>query len=89
MELFNIKDDVLLSLTECGKAQETITIPASVKCIAKSAFRGNENLKSVIFEKDSALECVGDSAFRDCVNLESIDLPESVKVVLILVLAIW
>ncbi len=76
--IFIVKGEKILGLTEYGKTLSVITIPACVKAIADSAFRGNANLKTVNFEGDG-LKCVGNSAFRDCVNLENITLPSSVE----------
>ncbi|MBR2480621.1 MAG: leucine-rich repeat protein, partial [Clostridia bacterium] len=44
----------------------------TVTGITADAFRGNENLKSIVFGKYSKLSKIPAGAFRDCINLESI-----------------
>jgi hypothetical protein len=44
---------------------ETITIPASVEWIGSNAFKGCQNIKTVIFEPGSKLESISKDAFED------------------------
>lgn len=55
----------------------SITIPASVKKICKSAFK-NSKLTKIYFEKGSQLDVIEESAFYGT-SIESITLPNSVK----------
>ena len=58
---------------------ETVYIPASVKKIPDSAFKGCSNLKNVIFAENSNLERIGGDAFRNCTSLQTITLPSSLQ----------
>ena len=58
---------------------ETVYIPKTITTIGGGAFCENQNLRNVIFEKNSQLTTIKDGAFRDCPSLEKIILPPSVK----------
>lgn len=78
--LLEIGDDAFSSLdSDSGNNIVSITIPASVTKIGKSAFFGNK-LPTVIFEEESHLEEIGINAFVGN-ELESITFPSSIKVV--------
>lgn len=59
----------------------SVTIPASVRTVASSAFESCENLSSVIFAEGSACETIGSDAFRYCSALSKIILPEGVQTI--------
>lgn len=63
-----------------GSQIENITIPASVMEIGNEAFRWCENLRCVIFAKDSCLEAVGDLCFADS-GIQEINAPRSLKAI--------
>ncbi|MCL2797840.1 MAG: leucine-rich repeat domain-containing protein [Firmicutes bacterium] len=56
-----------------------VSIPASVKCIARQAFAGCTNLTTLIFLEGSKLESIEHGAFFGCAGLADILLPESVR----------
>lgn len=66
------------TLTEIGEqvfyfaSLQTVTIPASVKTIGKNAFASNYYLKTVTFEKNSAVTTIADNAFNWCKLLNSV-----------------
>ena len=55
----------------------SVTIPSSVKRIARSAFSRCENLSTVIFEE--GCEYIGDFAFAYCSQLKTVKLPYSLN----------
>ncbi|MCL2847938.1 MAG: leucine-rich repeat domain-containing protein [Firmicutes bacterium] len=59
---------------------KSITIPANVRRIGRSAFLRASGLASVEFEEGSRLEHIGDSAFSQT-SLTSIIIPESVTII--------
>ncbi len=62
-----------------SKEEESYTVPKSVVTIAHSAFYGNRNLKSVIFEE--GVVTIEGYAFNSCSALESVKLPNSLKTI--------
>lgn len=55
----------------------TLVIPKEVVSIPAENFRGNLNIKDVIFEEGGTTPlAIGNSAFRECRQLRSIQLPE-------------
>ena len=52
---------------------ESITIPASVKSIEYSAFRGCTSLSDISFAENSVLTTIGDYAFYQCPILHTMD----------------
>ena len=75
--LFN-NDGTRLICYPAGKSGATYTVPAGVRIIDESALADNENLTSVIFEKNSQLTTIGLEAFAGDINLESITIPDKV-----------
>lgn len=65
-------------LTEIGEqvfyfaSLQAVTIPASVKTIGKNAFASNYYLKTITFEKNSAVTTIADNAFNWCKLLNSV-----------------
>lgn len=57
---------------------KTVTLPASVKEIGRDAFRGSR-IKSVKFEKGSALKVIGPFAFAECPRLSKFSFPEGLE----------
>ena len=57
----------------------SVTIPATVVSIEKSAFSGCGNLKKVTFAENSQLKNIGPYAFNSCKALTSIEIPASVS----------
>jgi|GEM_PF-1645353 len=66
----------LISLTELGREQSTLLIPASVTIIGHDAFN-SATLTTVTFEEDSQLTIIGSHAFFGATNLTSITIPAS------------
>ncbi|MBR2786534.1 MAG: leucine-rich repeat domain-containing protein [Clostridia bacterium] len=60
---------------------ETLIIPATVKQIGKSAFKGCKNIVFAHFNYECPLENIEESTFEGCENLQAIDLPEKVKTI--------
>ena len=58
---------------------ETVYIPKTITTIDLGAFCYNQNLRNVIFEKNSQLTTIRDGAFIGCPSLEKIIIPPSVK----------
>jgi len=63
------------------KGLKSVTIPASVKEIRKTAFSDCETLESVTIAEGSVLESIGEDAFYYCSELKSITLPATVKTI--------
>ena len=59
----------------------SVTIPASVVTIGKSAFDSCFNLSEVTLSGDSGLTTIEESAFSYCYALERVNLPSSIKVI--------
>ncbi len=59
-------------------ALKSVTLPASLKTIAKCGFYFS-GLETVAFAEGSKLETIGDTAFRNCTALTSVYIPDSVK----------
>ena len=57
----------------------TLTIPSSVKRIARAAFRNCERLATVNFEE--GCEYLGDFCFANCESLRTVNLPYSLRVI--------
>ena len=76
---FIVENDVLIGLTDEGKQQTTLTIPASVREIGQGAFKNCEKLEKVVFSDQPNLEIIGDQAFANCLSLNSITIPKSVN----------
>lgn len=57
-----------------------VVIPSTIVNIAKQAFSGCTNLKSVAFSSDSQLSNIGKEAFQRCA-ITSINLPNSLKTI--------
>ena len=55
-----------------------VIIPNSVKGLGDWAFANCEQLREVVFERDSRLESIGDSCFINC-RLASVVIPKSVR----------
>lgn len=55
-----------------------ITIPYFIQSIGDEAFKGCNNLFTVLFETPSSVQKIGNNAFRDCIELTNIEIPESV-----------
>lgn len=76
------EDEVYITgLTEKGKFDESITIPATIDgkkvvAIGREAFRDAENLKTVVIE-DGIVQ-ISENAFFNCKKLENITIPASV-----------
>ena len=67
-----------------GSGVERVEIPASVREIGPSAFRGCESLERITFlgttsQCRSQLKTISAEAFRDCVSLKNIALPEGLE----------
>lgn len=60
---------VLLSYTGMDSV---VVISKEIAAIGKDAFKGNTNIKEIVFEAGSELFSIGEGAFADCVNLESV-----------------
>ncbi len=58
---------------------ESIYIPASVTKIGKNAFSLCDNLKNVIFDKDSQVKYIEESTFASCKKLTEINLPSGLS----------
>ncbi len=58
---------------------ETVFIPSTVTTIEENAFKGCDNLKTVIFDTNSQIQNIGIGAFADCLALVSVKLPESIQ----------
>lgn len=58
----------------------SVTIPASVTSIGKSAFSDLTSLSDVQFAENSQLQAIGDNAF-DTTSIKSINIPASVKTI--------
>ena len=71
------KDKKTLELYPAGKTATSYTVPQSVTSIQMSAFRYNQNLKSITL--NNKLTVIGMSAFGNSKSLESITVPDSVK----------
>ena len=63
------------------KNLKSVTIPASVKEIRKTAFADCATLESVTFAEGSVLESIGEDAFYYCSELKSVTVPASVKTI--------
>ena len=61
----------------------SIEIPAGVKRIGWSTFRGCKALTIVIFEQGSQLNTINDNAFQKCSSLKTIDMSTCTKVKII------
>lgn len=75
---------VITGLTDKGKADSKLTIPAvldgcSVTAIASEAFRDNYYLSEVVFEE--GVTGIAENAFLNCTSLEKIIFPQSLKTV--------
>lgn len=73
---------VITGLTDKGKADSKITIPAvldggNVTDIAAEAFRDNYNLNEVVFEE--GVVSIAENAFLNCTSLETIAFPQSLQ----------
>lgn len=55
-----------------------ITIPYFIQSIGDEAFKGCNNLFTVLFETPSSVQKIGNNTFRDCIVLTNIEIPESV-----------
>jgi hypothetical protein len=76
---YAIVDETTNSITGVtDKNIQCITIPNTIKSIAKNAFTQCSNLKVVDFEDDSTISIIGERAFNSCSGLISIAIPESV-----------
>lgn len=73
------KDGNTLIQYAIGKANESFTIPDSVKNISQSAFNGCTSLTNVIIP-DNVTE-IGDSAFKSCTNLTNISIGNGVTAI--------
>lgn len=74
------KNTVLLGITEPGKLADEnkhLSLDASVKEIASSAFRGHTEI--IDFDMPEKLEKIGSMAFENCSGLEKINLPVSMN----------
>lgn len=58
----------------------SVTIPANVESIEKSAFEGAK-VSNITFEKDSKLTTIGEAAFCECIELETIFIPANVTTI--------
>lgn len=63
------------------KNLKSVTIPATVKEIRKTAFADCATLESVTFAEGSVLESIGEDAFYYCSELKSVTIPASVKTI--------
>ena len=73
--LYN-KDKTILIYCPMGKTEESFTMPNSVTDIGNDAFRGCENLTSIIIS--DKVTSIGNSAFNSCTGLTAITIPNSV-----------
>ena len=77
-ELYS-EDKTVLVLSPQKRGNPCVTIPASVKEIAPSAFRaGVSSVTEVVFEEGSQLEIIGEMAFYGC-GITEISIPAGVK----------
>lgn len=72
----------ITGLTDKGKADNKITIPAQLKgknvtSVGSEAFRDCTNLREVSFEE--GILSIAENAFFNCVNLETISFPQSLR----------
>ena len=63
-----------------GSGLTSITIPAGVNSLGRSAFFGCSKLESVVIGDNSQLEVINDTMFYQCSELESIDFGENSKI---------
>lgn len=61
---------------DCTQLQK-ILIPSWIETISSSVFSKCDNLKEVLFERNSALKQMDSGAFTDCPNIEILELPDS------------
>ena len=61
------------------KADNTYSVPSTVKSISEYAFEGAEILKQVILHE--RLENVGGASFYNCKQLESVNIPSSINII--------
>ncbi len=67
-----IKDNVLIKITDDDIRYGTITIPNNVNYIGNEAFKNCKFLKHIIIP--NSVEGIGKGAFENCINLKSIDM---------------
>jgi len=80
-DFFEIDDNVIIELTELGREQTAIIIPASITIIGNNALGGATNLNTVVFEESSQLTTIGEGAFIGASSLTSLTIPASVTII--------
>lgn len=75
-EMFLWDDDktTILGLSDTYKDTDYIVIPKECKWIEADAFANNKKIKSIAFEKGSALTTIDKRAFYNCILIRSLDL---------------
>ena len=82
--LYVVKDNILYDkdyyrLIHAFSNSKTIVIPAPVRKIERSAFRGNKNLSSIIVH--SEIDEIGEYAFSFCQNLKNIIINAKMEII--------
>jgi hypothetical protein len=78
---FLIANNEIIALTDLGRLQTALTIPANITRIRMHAFEGNTTLQTLTFEPGSQLQWIGYRAFAGATNLSSITIPSNVRTV--------
>ncbi len=75
-EVVTVEDSVITD--DLDYSSIILGIPNSITKIGSNAFKGNTNIKMIVFEKDSSLETIGERALN-AMDIRYIMIPNSVK----------